>query len=150
MMDEVNIVVKTTQQLTAAELVNIMYERTKVFVVDQNCAYQEVDHKDGQATHVMLKVGNQLAGYTRIVPHDDGKHISFGRVLVVKKFRGNSFGRQIVTKTINEIQKNYPGNEIKIEGQSYLKKFYESFNFQAVSDPYLIDGIEHIDFVLTS
>lgn len=149
MSDEIKTSVKNTQQLTSSELINIMRERTRVFVVEQNCAYQEVDEKDDEAEHVMMTVGDQLAAYARIVPHDDKKHISFGRVLVVKEFRGRSLGRQIVAKTIEEIKKDYPGNKIKIEGQSYLKNFYESFGFQAVSEPYPIDGIEHIDFVLT-
>jgi len=141
-------VIKHTDLLSAQEIVNIMKERTKVFVVEQNCAYQEVDNKDDNATHVLFKLGNQIVAYTRIVPHDNNIDISFGRVLVVKEYRKLNLGRQIVETTIKYINDNYPNQHIKIQAQNYLKHFYESFGFISVSDVYLEDDIPHIDMVI--
>lgn len=142
------LVIKDTAELTPQEVITIMRARVAVFVVEQNCPYQEVDAKDETARHVMLWQGGQLAAYTRIIPHDDGVHISFGRVLVVAQFRRQHLGRQIVAATIAEIQRLHPGRAIKIQAQDYLRQFYGSFGFTAVSATYLEDGIPHVDMVL--
>lgn len=147
-MNNTRLVIKDTDQLTKQELLTLMQERIRVFVVEQNCPYQEIDEKDNTARHVMLWNGDQLVAYTRIVEHDDQTHISFGRVLVVKQFRGHQFGQKIVATTIEEIKRLYPNRSIKIAGQSYLRQFYESFGFRAVSDIYLEDNIPHLDLVL--
>ncbi|RIP35848.1 GNAT family N-acetyltransferase [Staphylococcus gallinarum] len=135
-------IVAKSEQLTVNELINIMRERVKVFVVEQNCPYQEVDNEDNNALHVMLKDDKAIVAYTRIIKRDD--HISFGRVLVAEKYRNQQFGRQIVSKTIDEIKKRYKDNIIQISGQAHLQKFYESFGFQCVSECYLEDGIPHV------
>ena len=142
------LVIKDTAELTPQEVITIMRARVAVFVVEQNCPYQEVDAKDETARHVMLWQDGQLAAYTRIIPHDDGVHISFGRVLVVAQFRRQHLGRQIVAATIAEIQRLHPGRAIKIQAQDYLRQFYGSFGFTAVSAMYLEDGIPHVDMVL--
>ncbi|KRK39429.1 GNAT family N-acetyltransferase [Loigolactobacillus bifermentans] len=139
--------IKTTAELTPAALITIMQARVAVFVVEQNCPYQEVDAKDTTATHVMLWHGTELVAYTRIIPHDDGQHISFGRVLVAQAFRGQQYGRQIVAATIDAITQRYPDQAIKIQAQDYLRDFYGSFGFKPVSETYLEDGIPHVDMV---
>ena len=144
-MEKYETVIKKTSLLSAQEVVDIMKERTKIFVVEQKCAYQEVDEKDNNATHVFFKNGNKILAYTRIIYNDDKTDISFGRVLVVKKYRNLHFGRKIVETTIEYINKYYPNQNIKIQAQNYLKPFYESFGFESVSDIYLEDGIPHID-----
>lgn len=147
-MAEFKLVVKTTAELSNVELLDILKARTAVFVVEQNYPYQEVDDKDYTARHVMLKLADELVAYTRIIQHDDNIHISFGRVLVVKAFRKLHLGRRIVAATIAEIQRRFSDQAIKIAGQSYLREFYQSFDFKAVSAVYLEDDIPHIDFVL--
>jgi ElaA protein len=146
-MAETELVIKDTAELTAAELIAIMRARVRVFVVEQNCPYQEVDAKDDTARHVMLQRGGQLIAYARIVPHDDGVHMSFGLVLVVQEYRQQHLGRQLVAATIAEMQRLYPGQPIKIQAQNYLRDFYASFGFTAVSDVYLEDGIPHVDMI---
>ncbi len=89
------LVIKDTAELTPQEVITIMRARVAVFVVEQNCPYQEVDAKDETARHVILWQDGQLAAYTRIIPHDDGVHISFGRVLVVAQFRRQHLGRKL-------------------------------------------------------
>ncbi|MTV81500.1 GNAT family N-acetyltransferase [Lactobacillus sp. CRM56-3] len=140
--------VKKTSELTVSELLEIVKARIKVFVVEQECPYQEVDEQDDDAIHMILRVDGVLAGYTRIVSHADHEHVSFGRVLVAKEFRKHHLGRQIVSATIDQIKETYPGRDIKIAAQSYLGSFYESFGFKAVSEVYLEDEIPHLDMEL--
>lgn len=136
-----------TQHLSTIELIDIMRERIKVFVVEQNCPYQEVDEEDENALHVMLKDQNKLVAYTRIIEREND--ISFGRVLVTEKYRKQQYGKQIVRQTIDEIKKRYKCGIIKISGQAHLQKFYESFGFKCVSECYLEDGIPHVSLELT-
>lgn len=138
------LVVKRTKDLSNIELLHILEERIKVFVVEQKCAYQEIDKDDEEALHIILKDENHIAAYTRIV--DRQSHISFGRVLVAQNYRMRVFGRNIVQKTIDIINEKYSGSLISISGQAYLKSFYESFGFKGVSDIYLEDDIPHIKF----
>ncbi|WEV47211.1 GNAT family N-acetyltransferase [Bifidobacterium sp. ESL0690] len=147
-MSELDLTIKTTDELNPSELLEIFRERVKVFVVEQHCPYQEVDDKDFTATHVMLQRDGKLAAYTRIIKHDDGVHISFGRVLVVQEYRGHGYAKQIVSTTLQEIAKRHPGQGVKIQAQSYLKDFYASFGFKSISAVYLEDGIPHVDMVL--
>lgn len=140
-------VIKKIDSLSGDEIVELFYERTKVFVVEQNCAYQEVDLKDFEATHVLFKLNTKIIAYTRIIPHGNKIDISFGRVLVVKEYRKLHLGRQIVETTINYIKSNYPNQKIRIQAQSYLKAFYESFGFVGISPVYLEDGIPHLDML---
>ncbi|KAB2481025.1 MULTISPECIES: GNAT family N-acetyltransferase [Staphylococcus] len=138
--------VKSYEMLSKEELFNIICERIKVFVVEQQCSYQEVDSIDKQALHVFYKKGATIVAYTRIYEQDNAVH--FGRVLVNQQYRGQDIGRQIVSQTINEINTRYPQKVIKIEGQTYLKAFYAAFGFQIVSEEYLEDGIPHFDMEL--
>lgn len=147
-MSQTTLDVRTTAQLAPQEIVDIMRERVKVFVVEQTCYYQEVDEKDDEAVHVMRRLNGELVGYTRVIPHDDGEHISFGRVLVPMQHRRHGYARQVVQDTIDWIHANKPGESIKIQAQSYLQKFYESFGFKPVSDVYLEDNIPHLDMVM--
>jgi len=149
-MTKFKINVKKTDDLTVQELLMIMAERIKVFVVEQECPYQEVDEKDKDATHVFFQQDNQLLAYTRIVPHDDGMSISFGRVLVVEEYRHEHLGQEIVQETIDIIKNNHPDTTIKIQAQAYLQQFYESFSFVKESDIYLEDGIPHMDMILAA
>lgn len=138
--------VKLTEELSQKELLNVMKERVKVFVVEQDCPYQEIDDSDDNALHVILKDKEKIVAYTRII--EENTHISFGRVLVVEEYRKLNLGRDIVKRSIDEIKKKFPGEIIQISGQEHLKSFYESFGFVAVSEVYLEDGIPHMDMVL--
>lgn len=147
-MNQYTLVVKSADEITSQALLTVLKARVKVFVIEQNCPYQEVDDQDDTALHVMLMDGDRLVAYTRIIPHLDGQHMSFGRVMVVKEYRGRQLGRQIVTQTLAILHDRYPGAPIKIQAQNYLRQFYGSFGFQPVSDVYLEDDIPHVDMVL--
>ncbi|MFL1695712.1 GNAT family N-acetyltransferase [Weissella kandleri] len=146
-MTQYQIEIKKTADLTALEVVRIMQARISVFVVEQNCPYPEIDEKDYEALNVMMWDGNQLVAYTRIIPHDNPKYISFGRVLVTSAYRKQHFGRTIVQATLDEIKRLNPHRPIKIAAQNYLREFYASFGFEAVSDVFLEDNIPHVDMV---
>jgi len=141
------IIVKNTNELSPKELIDIMKARVKVFVVEQNCPYQEVDDDDYNDLNVCLVENGNIEAYTRIIEKDD--HITFGRVLVVEEYRKKGLGKEIVAATIAEIEKRFPKQPIQIQGQAYLKEFYESFGFKAISDVYLEDNIPHLDLLKT-
>jgi ElaA protein len=140
------IIVKHTNELKPDELVEIFKQRTKVFVVEQNCPYPEVDDDDFNDLHVCLVENGNLQAYARII--DKKTHITFGRVLVVKKFRGSGLGKEIVAATLKEITQRFPNVKIRIQAQTYLQDFYSSFGFKTISETYLEDGIPHIDMIL--
>ncbi|QIL51067.1 GNAT family N-acetyltransferase [Weissella coleopterorum] len=146
--DRFKLEIKQTSSLTALELLEIMQARVAVFVVEQDCPYQEIDAKDEAAWHVILKEEDKMVAYARIVGHDDGVSISFGRVLVVKPYRQMHLGRTIVMAALTEIEERFPEKTVKIAAQEYLRKFYETFGFKAQSEVYLEDGIPHLDMIL--
>lgn len=139
--------INATAELTPAALVAIMAARVAVFVVEQQCPYQEVDDKDEAALHVCLKQAGQLVAYARIVPHDDGDHVSFGRVLVVKPFRHQGLAEQLLQRVLATVATRFPGKALKIQAQVYLRDWYAKYGFTAVSEPYLEDGIPHVDMI---
>ncbi|MGX4645640.1 GNAT family N-acetyltransferase [Holzapfeliella sp. JNUCC 80] len=139
--------IKKTNELTIDQLLTIMKERVKVFVVEQQSPYQEVDDADDDATHVMFwTADNELAAYARILEKEHS--VNFGRVLVPEKFRKQKLGRKLIEVVLDQIKLQYPQAVIKIAAQSYLNNFYGSYGFEQTSKPYLEDGIEHIDMVL--
>lgn len=126
-----------------------MKERVKVFVLEQECPYQEVDDKDYNATHVYLtNKDNHIVAYTRIIESDVPNSFSFGRILVVSDYRHLNLGRKIVNATIDEIKKSFPGKNIEIGAQNYLQDFYHPFGFKNTSDVYLENNIPHVNMVL--
>lgn len=139
---------KTIDELKPVEIVKIFQERVAVFVVEQNCVYQDVDNIDYDARHLCLwSEGKELQAYCRLIDHQT--YVMIGRVLSAKKYRGSQFGRQLITTALAEINELYPGRPIKIAAQAYLLNFYKSFGFETNSTVYLEDGIEHVDMILT-
>ncbi|MDD0823813.1 GNAT family N-acetyltransferase [Mannheimia sp. AT1] len=137
---------KTFTELSTLELFEIYKLRTAVFVVEQNCPYQEVDNKDLQAVHLFAKNTKNLTAYCRLIPEEDGIHL--GRVCVAKNARGFGLARELVQKAMDYCVAHFPNQPIHAQAQRYLQGFYEGFGFQAVSGVYLEDGIEHLDMVL--
>lgn len=141
------LIVKKLAEMTAEEFFEVAKERVKVFVVEQTCPYQEIDEDDQIAKHVILKNDDdQIMAYTRIMDRVD--HVTFGRVLVVKEFRGQELGKEIVRLTLAEIDQLNLKKDIKVSAQNYLTDFYGAFGFEVISDVYLEDDIPHIDMLL--
>ncbi|MRI01118.1 GNAT family N-acetyltransferase [Kriegella sp. EG-1] len=139
------IFVKTFKELTKQELYEILQLRSEVFVVEQDCVYQDIDGKDQQAMHVFAKKNGRFAAYTRIFkPGDYFSEASIGRVVVKKSERKFGYGQIIMKTSIKAIQNFFEEKEIHISAQLYLKEFYESLGFNQVGEVYLEDGIPHI------
>lgn len=143
-----NIFIKPFSDLTKEELYNILSLRSEVFIVEQNCAYQDIDQKDQFALHVFLKKDNQIIAYTRIFkPNDYFEYSSIGRVVVLKKERASKIGSQIMSFSIKKIEEIFNETKIKISAQKHLINFYEKLGFIAIGEEYLEDGIPHIAMI---
>lgn len=143
--------IKTFDALTKSELYKLLQLRAEVFVVEQDCVYQDIDGKDQKAFHLLCVNGEQLVGYTRIFePGDYFERASIGRVVVHKTARKHGLGRIIMKKSIEFIEQELKEKDIALSAQTYLKRFYESLGFQPVGKPYLEDGIPHIKMVYQS
>ena len=142
---------KKFDELTANELYAILQLRNEVFVVEQNCVFQDADNKDQYSYHVMGWKNHKLIAYTRIVPAGISyAETSIGRVVTSPEERGTGIGKELMQKSIEASNMIYGRIPIRIGAQLYLKKFYESFKFQKTSDIYMEDGIEHIEMLLNN
>ena len=138
-------VVKTFKDLTTEELYNLLQLRSEVFVVEQNCVYQDIDGKDNKALHVLGYKDEKLVAYTRLFqPGDYFKEASIGRVVVKKDKRQYKYGYDIMNASIEAIKNHYNETVIKISAQTYLKRFYNYLDFIEVGEEYLEDDIPHI------
>ena len=136
-------------ELTTNQLYNILKLRAEVFVVEQNCAYQDLDNKDNKALHLIGEINNEIIAYTRIFKKGDYfTNSSIGRVLVKKEFRKKELGKVIMEKSIEIIKKNTKEEKIEISAQKYLTKFYKDFGFKKTGKEYLEDNIPHIKMIL--
>ncbi len=131
--------------LTPPELYSILQLRSEVFIVEQNCVYQDCDDKDQGSYHFMGWQKNKLVAYTRLLPAGlSYKEISIGRVVTSPLIRRTKIGKELMVRSMNKIHELFGKSPIKIGAQLYLKDFYESLGFAQNSDVYLEDGIEHI------
>lgn len=145
-----DIMTKHFNELTTHELYKILELRARVFVVEQNCAYQDLDGKDFDAHHTLGFIGNDLVASTRLL--DKGisyeNYSSIGRVVNSPDYRNLGYGRKIMVYSISKMQELYPNQSIKISAQEYLKKFYSSLGFVQSGESYLEDNIPHIPMIL--
>ena len=138
--------IKRFNELSTEELYKLLQLRSEVFVVEQNCVYQDIDGKDTKALHVLGFYENEIVAYTRLF--DKGYYFdeaSIGRVVVSQKVRTKNFGHDLMKVSIEAIEKEFKTSNITISAQEYLKKFYETHHFQQTSEMYLEDDIPHIE-----
>ena len=134
--------------LSARELHAIIAHRERVFIIEQNCPYQDADDFDLVSWHLVCYSDDNLAAYLRIV--DAGYKYaepSIGRVLTAKPFRGLGLGKDLMTEAISQFSTLYPKQSIRISAQSYLLSFYQGFGFEACGDEYLEDDIPHVEML---
>ena len=137
------------QDLGPDRLYEILKLRSEVFVVEQKCAYQDLDNKDEKALHLVGEKNNKIIAYTRIFRKGDFfKNSSIGRVLVKKKYRNKDYGRKIMTSSIEKLKKDPKEEIIEISAQKYLLKFYSELGFEKVGEEYLEDNIPHVKMIL--
>ena len=137
--------IKTFNELSTSELYHILQLRSEVFVVEQDCVYQDIDGKDDKALHIIGKENEEVVAYTRCF--DKGYYFeeaSIGRVVVQEDQRKYGYGHQIMTASIQAIKERFSTDHIKLSAQQYLVKFYESHGFETEGEGYLEDGIPHI------
>ena len=141
------VVCKHFSELTASELYDILRLRVDVFVVEQNCPYPETDGKDLDAYHLWLEDENGIEAYLRLLaPGVSYAEPSIGRVIARKRRCG--IGSMLMRAGIEKMHEIHGNLPIRIEAQSYARPFYETFGFKKVSEPFLEDGIEHIEMLL--
>jgi len=139
-------IAKSFDALSNYQLYQILKLRSKIFVVEQNCIYQDLDDKDQKAIHFFFEKESKIIAYTRLFkPGDYYDEAAIGRVAVCKTNRGIGLGHKLIEQSIIKTRtlfgKNIP---IKIGAQTYLKPFYEKHGFKKISEEYLEDGIPHI------
>lgn len=140
-----DVFVFTFEELTNKTLYEILRLRSEVFVVEQDCVYQDLDNKDQKALHVLGIKKGQVVAYTRIFrPGDYFHNASIGRVVVAMDQRKYGYGKQIMEASLAAIEKRFPNTSIEISAQSYLIKFYTELGFERIGEEYLEDGIPHV------
>ena len=135
--------IKHFSELSAQELFAIYKLRVSVFVVEQNCPYQEVDDADEHAYHVWFEDEDGIEAYLRVVePGVVFPECAIGRVIAVKRRCG--LGMKIVSAGLRAAQERYGAEAVRIEAQTYARKLYEGLGFVQTSEEFLEDGIPHI------
>jgi len=132
--------------LTPFQIQEMFALRQEVFIVEQNCPYQDIDGKDEQAYHLLGWQDEQLIATLRVFERYQPylNNASFGRVCTHQSVRNEGFGKLLISKALEFISENFPNQSVQIGAQCYLKDFYQAFGFKQVSEIYDEDGIEHI------
>ena len=139
---------KAFDDLTPTELYAILQLRSEVFVVEQNCVFQDMDNKDQQSFHLMGWQDNKLVASTRLLPKGLGfDEISIGRVVTSKLVRRTGVGKLLMQESIAQLDKLFGKQPIRIGAQCYLLEFYKSLGFVPEGEIYLEDDIEHIEMI---
>jgi len=135
---------KIFNDLTTTELYDILRLRSEIFVVEQNCVYNDLDGFDKEAVHLFHKKEAKIVAYARILkPGTRFADFSIGRVVVKESERGTGLGIELMEAAKNYIINELEATKIKISAQSYLQRFYENLGFEVITEMYLEDGIPH-------
>ena len=140
--------VKEFNQLTTKELYEILKVRAEVFVVEQQCIFQDLDSKDEVSYHLFIEDNSEIVAYLRILPPNISySEAAIGRVLTKAEHRKKGISKKLVQNAINFVTDSLGEQTIRISAQAYLLKFYNDLGFESVSEVYLEDGIEHIEML---
>ena len=138
---------KLFSELTTDELYELLRIRSEVFVVEQNCVYQDMDGDDQASVHLWLTDQDRVVALCRVCPAGTHmKEVSIGRVITTE--RGKGYGKRIMLAGIEAAREHFDATTIEIEAQEYAKGFYEQVGFRKSSDPFILDGIPHIKMTL--
>lgn len=141
------LIVKPFEKLELQELYDILQARVAVFVVEQNCPYQEIDGKDPDCYHLFYREDGKIQACLRVVPPGlSYPEASIGRVLTVN--RGGGLGKKLMQEGISLAKELYPNDNLRIGAQVYARGFYEQLGFRQCSEEYLEDDIPHIEMLL--
>ncbi len=143
-----NISVKTFDELKTTELYDLLQLRSEIFVVEQDCVYQDLDGKDQKAMHIIGTKNDQIVAYSRIFKAGDYMaQACIGRVAVKDGERKHGYGLDIMRASIKEVEEKFKETSIALSAQTYLKRFYNSLGFVEKGGEYLEDGIPHVMMV---
>lgn len=139
---------KSFHELTNFEVYEMLQLRSQIFVVEQNCIYQDIDGKDQIALHILSKDQEKIIAYARIFPPENKeKEAVIGRVVVHPEFRKQKAGHQLIEYAVNYLENNFELSRISMSAQSHLKNFYGANGFKPVGPEYLEDDIPHIQMI---
>lgn len=138
--------IKLFKALSVSEMYSLLQLRSQVFVVEQNCVYQDIDGKDYKALHLMGEYDGKIVAYCRLFKSGDYfQEASIGRVVIDANYRDKKWGHEMMKQAIAGIETHFKETKIIISAQLYLQKFYESHGFVQTSEMYLEDDIPHIE-----
>ena len=140
-----NLVSKYFDELTTVELYELLKVRSEIFVVEQNCIYQDLDNKDYQSLHVFYEEDGKVFAYLRAFWKEEGV-IQVGRVLTLE--HGKGLGGKLLHDGLEEIQEKFHPQKIYLEAQCYAIGYYEREGFKVCSEEFLEDGIPHVEMEL--
>jgi ElaA protein len=139
-------------ELSPASLYEILRFRQAIFVVEQGCAYPDLDGLDQQALHLLLRTGGEnggeLAGCLRLIPFPEEARVRIGRVAVAETLRGQGLARRLMREALARCRRDYSDYAVTLSGQTYLASFYESLGFAVTSAPYDDYGLSHVEMKL--
>lgn len=145
---DLKIEVKNFQDLSLRELYDVLQLRSEVFVVEQDCVYQDIDGKDADALHVLGFKNGKIVAYTRCFrPGYYFDEAAIGRVIVRESERKYGYGHEIMIASDEAVKNHFETSNIKLSAQQYLIKFYESHGYKTLGEGYLEDGIPHIAMI---
>lgn len=141
------IISKRFKDLNIEELYEILQLRSQVFVVEQECIYQDLDGKDKNALHLYIRDKGAIVAYLRVLEKGiSHKQVAIGRVLSVERNKG--LAKKLLQEAIRIIMDVLGEEEIVLEAQTYIKKMYEDLGFEVCSNEFLEDGIPHVKMIL--
>lgn len=148
-MEKISWQTKAFKDLTVDEFFEIIQLRTEIFVVEQNCPYQEVDEKDRKSFHLFGKTSNgQIIAVSRILPPGVSyQEISIGRVALKKEARGKGIADEMMKETFKFIESRFGKQAVRISAQHYLLNFYNKHGFTPIGEIYLEDNIPHVEML---
>lgn len=144
-MSEIQLIFSSFESLTSEQIEAVFSLRQRIFIIEQQCFYEDIDGSDSRANHLLLYKNNTLAGYLRIfepgIKFENAS--SLGRIVVDVPYRGTNVGKKLIKNGIEKSLKLYPKAIIKIEAQAALDKYYHQFGFRSIGDTYIVDDIPH-------
>lgn len=141
---------KNYNELTIDELYEILRLRSEIFVVEQDCVYQDMDQKDKKCIHIFAMENDQAVAALRVIPRGVSYDMpAIGRLVVKDSHRRRGYARKMMLQAIDIIKNEYHENKIHLSGQAYLKDFYNGLGFETVTEQYLEDEIPHYGFEMT-
>lgn len=137
---------KRFPDLSTKHLYQLLTLRNEVFIVEQSCAFQDIDQLDLGAFHLYLEEKEKIIGYIRILPLEkDFSSILFSRFCIAKEYRKKNLGTDLLSFALRQADQHWKSKEIKLSAQTYLRPFYKKLGFFEISEEYLEDSLPHID-----